>query len=219
MSWGDRRPDISRSGDRRDRIRHPGDRRDRSMATQTAQQQLYSVEEYLELETRASERHEYSNGAIIPMAGGSPRHNRIKVNLIVALGVALQDTPYQVFDSDQRLWIRETRTFTYADVVVVREPIITADHDTTAITNPKLIVEVLSDSTGNDDRSQKFVTYRSLPSVQDYLLIEQNSVQVEQYMKQGDRHGLLAIHGDRHATIPLASIPVEMAIADLYHRL
>ncbi|UCJ11956.1 MAG: Uma2 family endonuclease [Phormidium sp. PBR-2020] len=189
------------------------------MATPTVQQQLYSVEEYLELETRASERHEYINGAIIPMAGGSQKHNRIKVNLIVAIGVALQDTPYRVFDSDQRLWIRETRTFTYPDVVVVREPIITADHDTTAITNPKLIVEVLSDSTGNDDRSQKFVTYRSLPSVQDYLLIEQNSVQVEQHMKPGDRHGLLAIHGDRHATIPLASIPVEIAIADLYHRL
>ena len=188
------------------------------MSTQTPTKQLYSVEEYLELETRANERHEYINGAIIPMAGGSPRHNRIAVNLIIALGVALKDTSYQVFDSDQRLWIPETCMFTYPNAVVVREPIITADNDTTAITNPRLIIEVLSDSTRNYDRSQKFITYRSLPSFQEYLLIEQNSVQIEQYMKQDDHHWLLAIHDDRHATIPLVSVPVEIAIADLYHR-
>lgn len=188
------------------------------MAAQTVQQQLHSVEEYLELETRANERHEYINGAVIPMAGGSPRHNKIKVNLIIALGVALKDTPYQVFDSDQRLWILEHRTFTYPDVVVVREPILTADNDTTAITNPRLIIEVLSDSTRNTDRSQKFVTYRSLTSFQEYLLIEQDSVQIEQHVKQDERHWLLTIHDDLNAKIPLASIPVEISIADLYHR-
>lgn len=188
------------------------------MVAPTVQQQLSSVEEYLDLETRANERHEYINGAVSPMAGGSPRHNRIKVNLIIALGVALKDTSYQVFDSDQRLWIPENRTFTYPDVVVVQEPILTAENDTTAITNPRLIIEVLSDSTRNYDRSQKFVTYRSLPSFQEYLLIEQNSVHIEQHVKQDDRHWLLTIYDDLNAIIPLASIPVEIAIADLYHR-
>ncbi|WP_035492415.1 Uma2 family endonuclease [Baaleninema simplex] len=195
------------------------------MSIQVPTKHIYSVEEYLDLETRANERHEYINGAVLPMAGGSPRHNRIsprhnriKVNLIIALGVALKDTPYQVFDSDQRLWIPENRTFTYPDVVVVREPIITADNDTTAITNPRLIIEVLSDSTRNYDRSQKFVTYRSLPSFLEYLLIEQDGVQIEQHVKQDDRHWLLTIHEDLNAKIPLASIPVEIAIADLYHR-
>ncbi|MBP0005255.1 MAG: Uma2 family endonuclease [Cyanobacteria bacterium SBC] len=196
------------------------------MATPTVRQKLHSVEEYLNLETCANERHEYINGAVLPIAGGSQKHNKIKVNLIIALGVALKDTSYQVFDSDQRLWIPENRTFTYPDVVVVREPIITADNDTTAITNPRLIIEVLSDSTRNYDspsetlceRSQKFVTYRSLPSFQEYLLIEQDGVQIEQHVKQDDRHWLLTIHDDLNATIPLASIPVEIAIADLYHR-
>jgi Uma2 family endonuclease len=188
------------------------------MGTQTAQKQLYSVEEYLDLENSTNERHEYIHGSVIPMAGGSPRHNKIKVNFIIALGVALKDTSYQVFDSDQRLWIPANRTFTYPDVVVVREPILTADNDATAITNPTLIIEVLSEATRNYDRSQKFVTYRGISSFQEYLLVEQNGVQIEQYAKQDDRHWLLAIHDDLNATLPLASIPVEIAIADLYHR-
>ena len=91
--------------------------------TSTTEQQLYSIAEYLELEKSAIERHEYINGAIRQMAGGSPRHNTIKVNLIIALGLALRNTSYRVFDSDQRLWIPENSTFTYPDVTVVQEPI------------------------------------------------------------------------------------------------
>jgi Uma2 family endonuclease len=180
--------------------------------------QLYSIEDYLELETRAGERHQYIDGAIVPMAGGSPKHNTIKVNLIIALGSRLRDTSYRVFDSDQRVWIPENRTFTYPDITVVREPIAIADNDMTAITNPRLIVEVLSESTRNYDRSEKFVIYRSLPSFQEYLLIEQDRVQVEHHVKQDDRRWLLTIHDDRDAKIALASVPVEIAIADLYRR-
>ena len=110
--------------------------------TLTTEPQLYSIAEYLDLEKSAIERHEYLNGAIRPMAGGSPRHNTIKVNLIIALGLALKNTSYRVFDSDQRLWIPETSRFTYPDVTVVQEPIIVSDQDETALTNPLLITEV-----------------------------------------------------------------------------
>ena len=115
--------------------------------TLTTEQQLHSIAEYLDLEKNAIERHEYFNGAIRPMAGGSPRHNTIKVNLMIALGLALKNTSYRVFDSDQRLWISENATFTYPDVTVVQEPIIVSDQDETALTNPLLITEVLSEST------------------------------------------------------------------------
>jgi Uma2 family endonuclease len=91
--------------------------------TLTTGQQEYSIAEYLDLEKSAIERHEYINGVIRPMAGGSPRHNTIKVNLIIALGLALKNTSYRVFDSDQRIWIPETCRFTYPDVTVVQEPI------------------------------------------------------------------------------------------------
>ncbi|NBD31800.1 MAG: Uma2 family endonuclease, partial [Cyanobacteria bacterium] len=164
--------------------------------TSTTQQQLYSVEEYLEFETLATERHEYINGVIRSMAGGSPRHNTIKVNLMIALGLALKNTSYRVFDSDQRLWIPENRTFTYPDVTVVKEPIVVSDNDPTALTNPILITEVLSDSTRNYDRSEKFVTYRNISSFQEYLLIEQDCVQIEQYIKQDNYHWLLTLHND-----------------------
>jgi len=182
-------------------------------------QQLYSIEQYLDWEKTATERHEYINGAIRPMAGGSPRHNTIKVNLIIALGLALKNTSYRVFNSDQRLWIPENSTFTYPDVSVVQEPILISDQDETALTNPLLITEVLSESTRNYDRSEKFVTYRNLPSFQEYLLIEQDRVQIEQHFKQDDRHWLLTLHDDITSTIFLASVSIEIAIADLYNRI
>ncbi|MFW6316776.1 MAG: Uma2 family endonuclease, partial [Cyanobacteriota bacterium] len=78
--------------------------------TLTTEKQVYSITEYLEWEKSAIERHEYINGIIRPMAGGSPRHNTIKVNLIIALGLALKNTSYRVFDSDQRLWIPKNST-------------------------------------------------------------------------------------------------------------
>lgn len=187
--------------------------------TLTTDQQLYSIAEYLDLEKSAIERHEYLNGVIRPMAGGSPRHNTIKVNLIIALGLALKNTSYRVFDSDQRLWIPETSRFTYPDVTVVQEPIIVSDQDETALTNPLLITEVLSESTRNYDRSEKFVNYRSLPSFQEYLLIEQDRVQIEQHIKQDDHHWLLILHDDISDTISLGSVGVEIAIADLYNRI
>jgi len=97
---------------------------------------------------------------------------------------ARKGSSYRVFDSDQRLWIPETSRFTDPDVTVVQEPIVVSDQDETALTNPLLITEVLSESTRNYDspsetlreRSEKFVTYRSLPSFQEYLLIEQDCV-------------------------------------------
>lgn len=187
--------------------------------TLTTEEQLYSIAEYLDLEKTATERHEYINGAIKPMAGGSPRHNTIKVNLIIALGLVLRNTSYRVFDSDQRLWIPETSRFTYPDVTVVQEPIVVSDQDETALTNPLLITEVLSESTRNYDRSEKFVTYRSLPSFQEYLLIEQDRVQIEQHIKQDEHHWLLTLHDDINRKISLGSLGVEIAIADLYNRI
>ncbi|QDZ39012.1 Uma2 family endonuclease [Euhalothece natronophila Z-M001] len=83
----------------------------------------------------------------------------------------------------------------------------------TAVTNPLLITEVLSPSTRNYDRSEKFLTYRSLPSFQEYLLIEPDRVQVEQYIKQDDYHWLLTLHNDLNGKISLDSLAVEIAIA------
>ena len=187
--------------------------------TLTTEQQRYSIAEYLDLEKTAIERHEYINGAIKPIAGGSPRHNTIKVNLIIALGLVLRNTSDRIFDSDQRLWIPESSRFTYPDVTVVQEPILVSDQDETALTNPLLITEVLSESTRNYERSEKFVTYRSLPSFQEYLLIEQDCVQIEQHIKQDDHHWLLTIHDDINRKISLGSLGVEIAIADLYNRI
>ena len=125
-------------------------------------QQYYSPEEYLELEVNAKERHIYIDGEIIEMPGGTPNHNQIAGNFYASLNFALKRQPYQVFVTDQRLWIPALRTFTYPDVMLIAQPIEFAEGQKDTLTNPLMIAEVLSNLTEAYDRGQKFAAYRSL---------------------------------------------------------
>ena len=132
---------------------------------QTKEKLYYSPEEYLELETAAEYKSEYRDGLIIPMAGGTPNHNQIAVNLSAALNFALKGQPYRVFTSDVRLWIPQARLYTYPDVMVVSGQLQFAESRRDTITNPLIIVEVLSESTAKYDRGEKFRIYRTIPTL------------------------------------------------------
>ncbi|NJL82412.1 MAG: Uma2 family endonuclease [Chloroflexaceae bacterium] len=188
------------------------------MVTQIDTQRTYTPEEYLELETQASDRHEYREGEIIPMAGGTLNHTRIAGNCFLALSLALKGKGYEVLTSDQRLLIPEPDHFTYPDVCVVSGKPQLMENRNDTITNPTLIVEVLSQSTANYDRGDKFLAYRAIATFREYLLIDQSQIYIEQYVKQDAHHWLLTIHSDRSAPITLVSVPARMAIADLYDR-
>jgi Uma2 family endonuclease len=183
-----------------------------------AEQLYYSPEEYLELEVASVDRHEYIDGQIILMPGGLPNHNRLSSNLIALLNGLLSDLPYDVFVSDQRLWIPKRRIYTYPDVMVADNPLVLQEGRNDSIMNPLAIAEVLSKSTQDSDRGEKFAAYRTIPSLQEYLLVDQYQVCVEHYIKTEAREWRYLVHESETETFSFASIPCEISLTRLYNK-
>lgn len=184
---------------------------------QTKEKLYYSPEEYLELETAAEYKSEYRDGLIIPMAGGTPNHNRIALNLSTGLNFALKGQAYDVFTSDLRLWIPQARLYTYPDVMVVSGQLQFAESRRDTITNPLIIVEVLSESTANYDRGEKFRLYRTIPTLQEYILISQSEMHVEQFAKTADKKWILSEYDD-NSILALNSIQFQISFRDIYDK-
>ncbi|HEY7304259.1 MAG TPA: Uma2 family endonuclease [Bryobacteraceae bacterium] len=177
-----------------------------------------SPEEYLERERKAETKSEYIRGEIFAMAGASIRHGRIVSNLVRELGNRLTDGPCEVFATDLRLAVDPSAMYTYPDVMVVcGDPIVIDKHKDT-ITNPIVILEVLSDSTKNYDRGQKFQCYRTLSSLKDYLTIAQDEMRVERWTRQQNGQWLLTEFDRTSGAIELQSVAVTLEIVDIYRR-
>lgn len=183
---------------------------------QAEEKNLYTPEEYLELEVNSDRRHEYINGEIVPMTGGTPEHNEIASILNALLRISLKGKPYSIFIADQRLWIPERNLYTYPDVMVAPRPLQRQTGRNDTITNPILIAEVLSKSTKSDDRDEKFSAYRTIPTFQEYLLIDQYSCHVEQYCKTDANKWIFSESNGMDAAISLESIPCKTPLSDLY---
>jgi Uma2 family endonuclease len=179
---------------------------------------MISPEEYLEIEVKSEERHEYINGQIIPMTGGTPNHNQIAGNFYAALNFALKRQPYRVFVTDQRLWIPQKRINTYPDVMIIAGELEFQEGRKDTLTNPIMIGEVLSKSTKSYDRDEKFAAYRTIGSFQEYLLIDQYTMHVEQYSKTDNNRWIFTEYEDADVTISLASIYFEISLADIYDK-
>jgi Uma2 family endonuclease len=189
------------------------------MTIAQTQERIYTPEEYLELEIASETRNEYRNGEIIPMTGGTPNHNDLASNLLVSVKTALRGKPYRVFITDQRLWIPAANLHTYPDLMVVPKPIELQTGRRDTVTNPCFIAEVLSKSTQNYDRSEKFTAYRTIPSFQEYLLINQYRIQVEHYVKTAANQWLLSEYDDPTTTLSMNSFDLQISIADLYENI
>ena len=177
-----------------------------------------TIEEYLAQEEVAEEKSEFINGEIIKMAGASANHNLLTGKLHARLLLALEDLEYTVFMSDMKLWPPHFENYFYPDVMVIKgEPSFT-DAKQTAVTNPCLIAEILSVSTEGFDKNQKFSFYRTIPELEEYLLIDQSNYRVELYRKVGDRQWLLTELFGQEEVIVLESVAVEITLADLYKR-
>jgi Uma2 family endonuclease len=176
----------------------------------------YPLAEYFECELQSETRNEYIDGKIIPMTGGTPNHNTIAANLISCLLMALRQKNYRAFITDQRLWIPDRRIATYPDIMVMAEPITYQEGRKDTLTNPVFIAEVLSPSTANYDREDKFTAYRTIPTFQEYLLISQERLYVEHFQKEGSRWLFPAY--SEETRINLTSIEVALNIADLYNK-
>lgn len=175
--------------------------------------QKMTVEEYLEWEARQEIRHEYINGEVFAMTGGSIPHNDIAFNLYRSLYPHLRPRGCRVNVSDVKLQLSSTSAYFYPDVIVSCDP---QDLNSRKfIQHPKLIVEVLSPSTEAKDRSDKFTHYRTIPSLQEYLLIDSEKIAVDCY-RRGEGKMWLYYPYTAGDIITLDSIEFEFPIESLY---
>jgi Uma2 family endonuclease len=185
---------------------------------QTTEQRYCTEEQYLAREETAEYKSEYLDGEIIPMTGGSTNHNQIAGNLYIALSLALKKQNYRIFIGDVRLWVPKVRLYTYPDVMVIFGIPEYHNNRTDMITNPEVIVEVLSKSTKNYDRGDKFTFYKTLPSFREYILIDQTKIKVEQYSKTENKRWSYSEYDEEDTALVFNSFELEVPLSDVYEQ-
>jgi phenylacetic acid degradation protein/carnitine operon protein CaiE len=143
----------------------------------------FSFKDYLDVEKHSGLRHEFYQGTIFAMAGASQEHNRIVFNMTISLGIKMQGKSCDILGSDQRVHIPSNSLYTYPDLTIVCDQPIPAEEDKMSLTNPSVIIEVLSPTTKDYDRTTKFRLYQDIPTFQEYILIDSRSVLVEHHYK------------------------------------
>jgi Uma2 family endonuclease len=187
------------------------------MISTLAPPKVYSIDEYRQLEESAEERHEYHDGELVTMTGGTLNHARLISNLIFLLRLAFQEMPFEVYGGELRIWIPAHNRGLYPDLSIFEgEPVLT-DSRQDEVLNPRVLMEVLSPSTEAYDRGQKFRFYRTIPSLQDYLLISQTEPLIEHFRRTEDDRWLLCTYQGLGQSFNLAAAEVEIRLSQVYH--
>ncbi len=172
-------------------------------------------EEYIAAERKATLKSEYLSGEIVAMSGASDTHNLITMNTSTALYNQLVERGCRVYASDMRVGISAGVSYFYPDIAVTCDKPRFEDDVFDTLINPQVIIEVLSDSTAGYDRGEKFIRYRQLESLQEYILISQDQVLVEHYLRQGERW-ILSEFSVLEDVPPLTSIKAELPLHQIY---
>ncbi|MBI3249362.1 MAG: Uma2 family endonuclease [Deltaproteobacteria bacterium] len=177
-----------------------------------------SPEEYLVLERAAAYKNEYFRGEAFAMAGVSPAHVLIVANIVAALHGQLRHSPCSVYATDLRVKVSASGLYTYPDVVVVCGAMLFDDAFKDTVLNPTLITEVLSDSTKDYDRGEKFEQYRKIPSFAEYVLVAQDHCHVEHFVKQPNGDWLLSETDHMLDILDLPVIGCTLRLTDMYEK-
>ena len=180
-------------------------------------EKFMTPEDYLEFERASEIKHEYFGGEVFAMSGASANHSTIAGNAFASLHAQLRRQPCRVYQNDMRVKTRSV-LYTYPDVSVVCGEPQFEDRVVDTLLNPTLIIEVLSPSTERYDRGKKFQHYRTIESLQEYVLIAQDSVLVERYLRQPNNEWLLSEFAGMDAVLELPSIRCRLALADMYEK-
>ncbi len=175
----------------------------------------YTPEEYLALEEQAEYRSEYVDGYIYKMAGGTESHIQISFNATKLFADKLRGK-CRAYQSEMKVWIDEIGTFFYPDVTVVCGERKFHKGKRDIVENPILLVEVLSKSTEEYDKNDKFLTYRNIPSFQEYVLISQNRPAVQQFSRQVDGKWVHQATIGLNSKVYFESVDVELSLEDIY---
>jgi Uma2 family endonuclease len=172
--------------------------------------------EYLEIERRAEFRSEFLDGEMFAMSGGTSSHSLIASNLNFAMRLQLKGRPCVVYTSDMRVKVQASGLYTYPDLSVACGQREFEDENEDILLNPIVVVEILSDSREAYDRGQKFALYRQIPSLREYLLVNQHEPLVEQYVRQDNGQWLLGDMAGLESKLVLPSVGITIEMADVY---
>ena len=176
----------------------------------------FSLKDYLDVEEHSGMKHEYYKGTIFAMAGGSQEHNRIVFNMTRSLILQMQGKSCDIFGSDQRVHIPSNSLYTYPDLTIVCDPPIPAEEDKMSLTNPSVIIEVLSPTTKDYDRTTKFTLYQDIPTFQEYILIDSRSVLVEHHYKNADGQWICQTSDQFTDSLAIKTVDVSVLLGDIY---
>jgi Uma2 family endonuclease len=177
----------------------------------------FTVDEYFHWEATHEERYEYINGELFAMAGASENHNLVNVNLVAVLRPQLRKIPCKIYANDMRVQISENN-YVYPDLVVacknpefIRKPLDT-------LINPTLIIEIMSPTTEAYDRRDKFKRYRQIASLQEYIIIPQNELSLEQHIRQSENTWLWTEHRGADTIVTFSSIDCQVRLGDIFEQ-
>jgi len=177
----------------------------------------YTLQEYFDLEISSDARYEYWNGDIFSLSGVSDSHARIEVNLTAFLSTRLEERSCLVFPANMRLHVPTLPPYRHADLsIVCSQPIFQEIGGVDVLTNPALVIEVLSESTEAYDRGDKFTHYKSIDSLRESLLIARHRPHITQYVKQGDNSWSYRDVNDLSASLMLPSMECVLSLTDVY---
>ncbi|NJN73625.1 MAG: Uma2 family endonuclease [Limnothrix sp. RL_2_0] len=171
-------------------------------------------EEYLELEKTSEIRHAYIDGEIYAMASGTQTHNILCLNLAVLLRRYLKDSICQTFMADMKVQLQDQRKFFYPDLIVSCDG--NKNFNLNCANSPTVIFEVLSPSTEGFDRGDKFKFYRSLPSLEEYILVSSNQYSVDCFRRSENDFWVLQSYQGLDAMLHLKSLNIEVSLTDIY---
>ena len=185
----------------------------------------FTVEEYLKLEKAATERHEYyqgeifqmqGHGELLAMSGAANRHNMIFSNLFGEMCLQLKGKPCRPYGPDMRLNIPENTLFTYPDISIYCGEPESIPGDEESFIHPTVLIEILSPSTREYDRGGKFKWYRDIPTLQEYILVDTKTLNVEAFRLNKSKHWELEEYTLLSETLSMPSIDVSIPLAEIY---
>jgi Uma2 family endonuclease len=176
----------------------------------------FSIDEYLRMENTEVVKHEYYQGEIFAMSGAKVSHNTIAVNLLIKLGQKLKGKKCKPFNSDQRIHIPSNTLFTYSDISIICGEIITLNNDEYNVLNPTVIIEVLSSSTKNYDRGEKFKLYRDITTLKEYILVDSESIHIETFRLNENDHWELEEYNSAEDILIIKAIEENITLSEIY---
>lgn len=176
-----------------------------------------TVEEYFQMEETSEVKHEFDEGEVLAMSGGTPPHSAIATNFLGSIWMRLRGNPCRPYDSNLRIRAGKSTRYVYPDALVICGPLEfdPLDPNGTTVLNPTMLAEVLSKSTERYDRGTKFDRYREIESLQEYVLIDQNEPRVDVFLRRESNWTLMPVRGIE-GIVRLESLSIELPMAEIY---